>query len=221
MTAINPYKSYHIGSDPVLTGLQMDQMAACFEKPSERADAILGGRNAVLRIHLTGIGRVVVKTYTRGGIIRHFNKRTYLRVKTIRGRAEYELLQQLKTLGVNAPDPVAFAYRGNRFYHSWLITKEIPDACTLAGLSVNDPGRAQAAMLEVNRQLSLLIKHGIHHVDLHPGNILVDTSDRVYLIDFDKARTNQKNQPLLRKKYIRRWQRAVLKHQLPKTLNLG
>jgi predicted Ser/Thr protein kinase len=56
-------------------------------------------------------------------------------------------------------------------------------------------------------------------VDLHPGNVLVTPENRLYLIDFDKARTTPVNRRRLREKYIRRWQRAVLKYRLPAFLN--
>jgi 3-deoxy-D-manno-octulosonic acid kinase len=55
-------------------------------------------------------------------------------------------------------------------------------------------------------------------VDLHPGNVLVDSNSRVYLIDFDKARYSYLNKDKLRVKYISRWRRAVIKHRLPESL---
>jgi 3-deoxy-D-manno-octulosonic acid kinase len=69
------------------------------------------------------------------------------------------------------------------------------------------------------KQLYLLIEEGIYHVDLHPGNVLVDNNHNVYVIDFDKARcwTGPKNE--LRDLYLHRWRRAVIKHNLPETLS--
>jgi serine/threonine protein kinase len=219
MPVIASYKSYHIGSDAALSHRQMDQMVACFQIPAQGGRAGLGGRNPVLRAHIDGIGRVVVKTYTRGGLIRRFNEKTYFRIKTIRSRAEYELLRWIKTLGLGVPNPVAFAYQGGLFYHAWLLTKEIPKACTLAELSLRRPDRVHAVLPKVNREVLSLIRHGVYHPDLHPGNVLVDTANRVYLIDFDRAKTRRRNPSLLGKSYARRWQRAVLKHRLPQALN--
>ena len=59
----------------------------------------------------------------------------------------------------------------------------------------------------------------ILHVDLHLGNVLVDSNSRVYLIDFDKARYSIQNKDKLRDKYLRRWRRAVIKHRLPEKLS--
>jgi predicted unusual protein kinase regulating ubiquinone biosynthesis (AarF/ABC1/UbiB family) len=70
----------------------------------------------------------------------------------------------------------------------------------------------------VLKQISILIARQILHVDLHPGNILVNPADQVFIIDFDKARTSQKNLSKLRNQYISRWRRAALKYNLPETL---
>jgi len=69
-------------------------------------------------------------------------------------------------------------------------------------------------MTAVSSQVSALIEHGILHVDLHPGNVLVNPEGRLFLIDFDKARL-YKNSRGLKDKYLRRWRRAVDKHDLP------
>jgi len=46
----------------------------------------------------------------------------------------------------------------------------------------------------------------------------VDPRGKVFLIDFDKARTRPQNRGQLREKYINRWRRAVVKHHLPEEL---
>jgi 3-deoxy-D-manno-octulosonic acid kinase len=72
---------------------------------------------------------------------------------------------------------------------------------------------------DLGRQLNILVENQIHHIDLHPGNVLVDNQDNLYIIDFDKARTTPQNRQKLKKKYLSRWQRAVVKYQLPAVLN--
>jgi len=219
MTPIQAYQSYHIGSKLSLTESQIQQLVYTFQHPVSPVNSVLGGRNAISKTTLEDIGQVVIKHYTRGGFIRKFNEQTYLRTGTTRCQAEFELLAKLKNIGVNVPDPVAFAHQGTLFYHAWLISKEITDVMTLAELSVNEPDRAKTVMASVNHQISVLIENRIHHVDMHPGNILFNQSNKIYLIDFDKARTDQSNHHRLREKYLQRWQRAVAKHQLPEILN--
>jgi 3-deoxy-D-manno-octulosonic acid kinase len=204
-----------------LSGRQIKQLETGFDagrRQQEQTD-ILGGRSPVIRIDLEGVGPVVVKPYTRGGFIRRFNHRTYLRTGSTRCRQEYELLGRLQNLGLGVPTPIAFAYAGTLLYHAWLVTKEIQNAETLAGLSNINPARCRAAMENLAPQLSLLIAHRILHVDLHPGNVLVDTDGRAFLIDFDKARKWRWGSERLRRRYRNRWQRAVAKPGLPEILN--
>lgn len=51
------------------------------------------------------------------------------------------------------------------------------------------------------------------------GNVLVYPEQSVYLIDFDKARHFKGSASDLRKAYICRWRRAVIKHGLPEVLS--
>ena len=74
-------------------------------------------------------------------------------------------------------------------------------------------------MQSVTAQISALIENRILHVDLHPGNVVVDRTGKVYLLDFDKGRVYRGNRQELKKRYMSRWQRAIRKHALPEMLN--
>ncbi len=212
---------YRVGADKALTGRQIGQLKTGFDAGilQQGHMAVLDGRSSVTRMDLAGVGPVVVKPYTRGGFIRRFNHRTYLRAGSPRCRKEYTLLGHLQNLGLRVPTPVAFAYAGTLLYHAWLVTKEIQNTLPLTGLGNVDPDRCGRGMQDVGRQLSILIKNRVLHVDLHPGNVLVDPDGRAYLIDFDKARKWRWGSDRLRRRYRNRWQRAVAKHGLPKILN--
>ena len=207
--------SYHIGTSQPLSDHQLRQLIKIFDKPYRSADTVLGGRSSVAIQPVAGIGSVVVKYYTRGGFIGHFVKRRYLRGGKIRSQAEFELLQTVRSLGVKAPNPIAYAHRGALFYKAWLVTEEIKDHQTLAQLSLSDPDRALSLIRQVASNVSTLIHNNIHHVDLHPGNVLVDAEFSIFLIDFDKACLLRRDRHKLRSKYIDRWKRAVIKHRLP------
>jgi len=219
MTDIQIFQSYHIGSGIKLTHQHKQQLVNCFEKPILTGKGLLGGRAAISIIQLNDIGPAVVKNYTRGGIIRHFNRQTYMKFSRYRCQSEYELLLFLDRLGVSVPQPIAFAYQGRLFYHAWLVTREIHNSSTLVEFSKQNPEKTRTIMNDLSRQLAILVENQIHHVDLHPGNVLVDNQDNLFIIDFDKARTTPQNRYKLKKKYIRRWQRAVSKYQLPAVLN--
>lgn len=218
MTVLQMRRPYRIGSTSGLTDSQMEELIETFHAAGEKPGGILNGRTQILAKELPGAGRVVIKAYHRGGLLRHINRRTYLGPGKPRSQAEFERLQQVRRLGVNAPEPLAFAVRGKLLYHAWLITKELPDARPLSAISLDAPLAAAAAMPALTGQVKRLIRSRIHHVDLHPGNVLLDSQDRVYLIDFDQARTSRSSAQKLARRYCRRWQRAVLKYSLPREL---
>ena len=89
---------------------------------------------------------------------------------------------------------------------------------SLARLSLQDEKKTGTAMESVMAQISMLIRNDILHVDLHPGNVVVDTAGKVYLLDFDKGSVYHGNRQKLKNRYLARWQRAVNKHGLPKFL---
>lgn len=213
------YNSYHFGSPSHIADQQLKQLIRLFKLPKNSFNSALNGRTSITVVPLQGIGSVVIKHYRRGGIIRYLIKQHYLKWGKTRCQLEYELLQKVRSLGINAPEPVAFAYRGRLFYQCWLVTREIQDHQTLAQISRSNEEQARMIMKEVVKQVSILINNKILHVDLHPGNVIVDNQNQVYLLDFDKASIFPRGKNSLRSRYLRRWNRAIQKHGLPGMLN--
>lgn len=208
---------YKFGLARELNGDQLAKLTAHFERPQTPTDGSLGGRVSVSREDLEGVGPVVVKHYSRGGLVRHIVKRYYVRWGPTRSESEFRLLERVRALGVNAPEPIAHASDGALFYRAWLVTREIQGHRTLAEIARQDEDLAARLVDDVARQIGILIKSGIFHVDLHPGNVLVDREGRVFIVDFDKA--DEAGKPNLRDQYIVRWRRAVIKHHLPDLLS--
>jgi 3-deoxy-D-manno-octulosonic acid kinase len=219
MNQIKPYDSYHFGSLSEIGDQQLKQLVRFFNLPKNSVDSALGGRTSITVARLQGIGSVVIKYYRRGGAIRHLIKKRYLKYGKTRCQIEYELLQKVRSLGINAPEPVAFAYRGRLFYQCWLVTREIQDHQTLVQISRSNEEQARMAMKTVVKQVSMLIKNKILHADLHPGNVIVDNQNQVYLLDFDKGGVFPGDKNALRTRYLRRWNRAIQKHGLPEILS--
>jgi 3-deoxy-D-manno-octulosonic acid kinase len=209
---------YTIGTNRQLTLRHLDQLAGGFQSSDRAAVGTLGGRRSITRLHLDTIGPVIIKHFCRGGLLAHLVHRTYFRVGKTRGQGEFEQMVRFRQLGVQTPDPVAFAYKGGLFYTTWLVTQEIQSVQSMAQLSRTAPHRVAQALGELARQVAILIDHGVLHADFHPGNVLIDDQDHVYVIDLDKARTFSGSQAKLRSRYHRRWCRAVRKHGLPAAL---
>jgi len=210
--------SYHFGFYLNLTDSQLRTLAGLFHHPGPSGVSVLGGRTSLTPAQLNGIGSVVIKHYRRGGLMRYFIKQRYLKLGKTRAQIEFEMLQVVRNLGINAPEPVAYAHRGCIFYQAWLVSRAIKHPLSLALLSLKDEKKTRQAMESVIGQISLLIQNDILHVDLHPGNIVVDGADQIFLVDFDKGQIHPGSKEKLRNRYLTRWQRAVTKHRLPDIL---
>lgn len=215
MTVSQSHRNFIFGSDRGLHASQMDELIQGFLAPVQKTGGVLSGRMQARELELEGIGSVVIKPYFRGGLLRHVNKRTYLGIGKPRSVAEFEMLEHVRSLGVYAPEPVAYAVKGRLFYHAWLVTAHIQDAVSLSELSLINAAAAKKAISSVARQVGILVSGGIHHVDLHPGNVLVDAQGTAWFIDFDRAKTGIQNGQKLFKRYVKRWKRAADKYGLP------
>jgi len=234
------HRSFAFGSSVKLSRETLDRLIAIFEfQPSNSDDffndsmgqcndqyttdsdfngekQVLSGRGRVKSIHIPEAGNVIIKEYKRGGMISFFNKKTYVDFRgKIRSEKEFEMLLMAKKAGVDVPLPLAYVSRGNLFYRAWLITKKINKCQNFAEIAVQNRKRAMKILPEISDSIKKLIKHRIYHVDLHPGNVLIDADDKNYIIDFDKALNFMGSKKKLSRLYRKRWARAVLKYDLP------
>jgi len=213
------FSGYDFGATHELSKEQLTALVHLLEQPAQRGEGPLGGRGGVASGDLPGVGRIVVKRYLRGGLLHHVVAKYYLRLGRARPQREFELLDKVRALGVTAPEPVAYATRGLLWYEGWLFMREISEHSRLADPKILELHGAESLVHEVARQMRVLIEHGLLHVDLHPGNILVDREGGVHVVDFDNAHLFRGTQRELRDQYLRRWRRAVIKHALPETLS--
>ena len=184
----------------------------------EDSERVLGGRRSVTHATIEGVGSIVVKHYTRGGIFGRLVRERYIRCGRVRSAVEYSALHAVRACGVRAPKPIAYAFEQGLVYRAWLITEEIPGAVSLAELALRDDPRTAELTQEAMRQIQILVGKGWRHIDLHAGNVLVDTHGAVWIIDFDKASLSGESHRSLRDYYLCRWRRAVIKHDLPDVL---
>jgi 3-deoxy-D-manno-octulosonic acid kinase len=210
---------YVINSHLAMSDEQIAELLKFIRQEPEKARSVLGGRGSVVAGTVEGLGRVVSKHYTRGGILGRCITHNYLRLGGLRSEIEYRLLTRVREIGVSAPEPIAYISRGSLVYQTWLIARMIEDFHTLAELSVEDSERCERLVPKVAEQIDRLIASGVYHVDLHPGNVLITADDEVYLIDFDKAREFTGRPNALRDRYLCRWRRAAIKHNLPEFLS--
>ncbi len=181
---------------------------------------VLGGRVKVRLFDIPGKGTVVVKPFLRGGLFRIVVRDRYFRAwGKSRAHLEFVMLALAREKGIKVPEPLGVVEQERFWYRCWLVTRQIPQAQTLAALSLANEEKAGQIMPRVMEQVDLLVKHKMVHADLHPGNVLIGKDDGVFLIDFDKACLKSFPPLSLFRRYRKRWDRAVAKHGLPKLLS--
>jgi 3-deoxy-D-manno-octulosonic acid kinase len=183
------------------------------------ARSVLGGRSQSCVYQLPGAGRIFVKHYSHGGLLRSVTAGRFIGCGKSRSQVEFEMLEHVRALGVNAPKPLAIIKRGALVYGTWLVMEELADARTLVEIQKDDGEELHRAMSAFAAQLVLLIRNRVLHVDLHPGNVLVTADGTVHVVDFDKAYYFRGSAQALRDLYLRRWRRAVIKHGLSPVLS--
>lgn len=209
---------YCFGSYSNLSKHDLELIVATIKEPVKENNVGLDGRGMVKRIKLENTNGVL-KSYRRGGVIGKVLKNFHVKFTKSRSELEFDCLAKMAKLGVNVSEPIAFIHTAGILYSAWLITKEIPASRSLADLSVENEPVARDVVAKAAIEIVKLIKMGLLHLDLHPGNVLLGGDKQVYLIDFDKASSYKGSLRDLRDFYLCRWRRACLKHNLPEYLS--
>jgi 3-deoxy-D-manno-octulosonic acid kinase len=151
-------------------------------------EVISSGRGGSVRIELDDRA-AVLRRYHRGGAVGKLLSDQYLWLgKTLsRPWREWKILQRARRAGLPVPEPIAACIcRSGLWYRAALIMAYLQDTETLTQ-------RLRRTELKTGcwHGIGLLIKRmhaaGIRHADLTSDNILIDSQDRFYLIDFDMA----------------------------------
>ena len=138
-------------------------------------------------------GEGVLRHYRRGGWMAKASESAYLwqgeqRVRSIR---EFELLKTLSESGLPVPVPIAACYRKYDWrYNAAIIVERIADVSSFID-QVRRQGM-QAPWSAVGTTIGRCHRNHAHHADLNAHNILLDASNAVWLIDWDKGRIESK-----------------------------
>ena len=151
--------------------------------------AIDGGRGGSCRIEIDG-REAILRRYMRGGFVGKVLSDRYLWFGKALTRPwlEWRILEQARAAGLPVPEPLAACVcRHGLSYRAALITAFLDDTETLTHRLARE-----RLKLSSWQRLGVLVRRlhaaGIRHADLNSDNILIDSRNRFYLIDFDKAR---------------------------------
>jgi len=152
-------------------------------------DTIASGRGSSCIIQLQHT-RAILRQYHRGGFAGNLLSNQYLWMGKMMSRPwrEWYVLLRARQAGLPVPDPIAAcACRSGLWYRASLMTAYLDDTEMLTV-------RLRREKLDSDgwHRLGLLIRQmheaRIRHADLTSDNILIDSENRFYLVDFDKAR---------------------------------
>ena len=160
-----------------------------FWQQDETFAAVAGGRGGSCRIEIDG-RRAVLRRYRRGGAVSKLLNDQYLWLGQARTRPwrEWEILERACAAGLPVPEPLAACTcRSALWYRAALITAYLDDTEMMTQRLRREP-LARKRWYDLGILIRRMHGSGILHVDLNPDNILVDSADRFYLVDFDRAR---------------------------------
>ncbi len=135
-------------------------------------------------------GEWVLRHYRRGGLVARVLHDRYLWLGLERTRAwrEWRLLAELHAAGLPVPRPVAAQVRRQGlWYTADLLIERIGHTHSLAQRLSHHP-LVPALWRAIGATIQRLHAAGVYHADLNAHNILLDRQNRVYIIDFDRAR---------------------------------
>ncbi len=135
--------------------------------------------------------RMVLRHYFRGGMMSKISRDKFLflgNAESSRAFKEFRMLEKLIDLGIDVPAPVAARVRlaGAMRYTCDLLTMYAEGAEDLAKIG-KSRNLTIAELEDIGIAIGKLIKHGVYHSDLNVRNIMVDSSGKIWVIDFDKC----------------------------------
>jgi len=163
------------------------------------ADQARGRGNAL--IIDTPYGPAVLREYLRGGAAARFSRNRYFFWGYSRSRPviEANLTAHLWALGLPVPQVLAAICQRLGFtYSGALLTQQIPGAEPLADL-MSGLANKDAIWTAIGQCIRRFHAAGIFHADLNARNILIDQRQKVWLIDFDRGRVLQPDNPRLQR----------------------
>jgi 3-deoxy-D-manno-octulosonic acid kinase len=188
MREVKTSKCYHLQQRDDARQLLDEYFEVSYWRQRPGFEVISSGRGGSVHIELDGRA-AILRRYHRGGAVGKLLSYQYLWLgKTLsRPWREWKILQRARRAGLPVPEPIAACIcRTGLWYRAALITAYLQDTETLTQRL-----RRTALKSGCWHRIGLLIKRmhaaGIRHADLTSDNILIDSQDRFYLIDFDMA----------------------------------
>ncbi|MGF1698042.1 3-deoxy-D-manno-octulosonic acid kinase [Vibrio lamellibrachiae] len=136
-----------------------------------------------------------LRHYRRGGLFGKLVSDSYIFIGWNRTRSyqEFQLLNQLIDAGVNVPRPIAArAVRSGFTYQADLLSEKIVNARDLVAILQEKP-LSKTVYQKIGTEIKKMHDAQVNHTDLNIHNILIDSDEKVWIIDFDKCYQQEGN----------------------------
>lgn len=171
-----------------------------------------GGRGSAWFIGAE-FGEAVLRHYRRGGWAAKISHDRYLwrDESTVRSVHEFHFMQALIDKDLPVPKPIAAMFiKSGLFYRAAILMQCIPQARSF--LEYVHEKTDSAPWAAVGKAIARFHKVGAQHADLNAQNILLDANEKIWLIDWDKARFQAGPGPCC-VDVLQRLERSVLKYR--------
>ena len=178
---------------------------------NERDDvfsALDSSNESMIRVKQAGRGSVsyfthaeksmVHKHYLRGGLVSKliFDRYLWLNLELTRSFVEFRALEEMSQLGLPVPRPIAARVkRSGVSYTADLITEKLDNTKTL-GDCLYDQSVSEQIFSTIGETIANFHETGCYHPDLNVENILIDESQKVFLLDFDRWKRKEESKRL-------------------------
>lgn len=156
---------------------------------------------------------MVLREYRRGGAVAKFSEVKYLwrGLENSRPWKELQLLAEMKRRQLPVPTPfAALLIKKGMFYYASLITYRLAETETFASRLAASPA-PEWLWQRVGGVIRKVHDQNVFHSDLNANNILINTDNAVFLIDFDKSELREKGNDGWKFDNLERLQRSLKK----------
>lgn len=186
------------------------------------------GRGGIYFGELRSGERFALRRYVRGGLVKHFSTDSYMSLprSSLRPLLELEITADLFGAGLKVVEPLFSIIEYRSFglsYSGAIATAEVLSAKNLMEVASElSESEIEKYSRDAGIEAVRVLRGGVFHRDLHPGNVVLNKKMEVVLLDFDKAiRFNPLNLNNYIQPLIDRWDRAVSKRSLSKFVSEG
>ena len=151
--------------------------------------ATIGGRGGSCLIEVDD-NKAVLRRYHRGGAVGKMLSDQYLWLGKSQSQPwrEWGILQRARKAGLPVPEPLAACVcRAGLWYRAALVTAFLEDTEMLTQRLEREK-LSQQTWYELGLLIKRMHSEGIHHADLTSDNVLIDSRNHLFLVDFDQAR---------------------------------